>query len=232
MIFLNLTGRVLLIKKLNINGNPFIGVYSHANEEFAIVPPSFSEDLISVLEECLDVEVIQTTIASSTIIGVLVCSNSHGLVVTNFAEKAELAPLKDRTNLLFIPDILNAVGNNILCNDKFALVHPDIAKETLKEIEDTLDVEVQLGTIAKQRTVGAAACVTNKGILCHPHTSKTELEKLSKRFEVIADIGTANYGVPLVGACLIANTKGALIGSETTPIELGRIEEALMLYDK
>ena len=38
---------------------------------------------------------------------------------------------------------------------------------------------------------------------------------------------TANYGTAQIGACLIANTRGAVIGSKTTPIEMGRIEEGL-----
>jgi translation initiation factor 6 len=218
-----------LFGKLDINGNPFIGVYCHANEEFALVPRETPKKVQSKIEECLDVEIIKTTVAKSSIIGVLTCSNSHGIVVTNFAEEKELGPLIDKYNVLFIPDVLNAVGNNILVNDKFALVHPDFEKETKSEIADVLDVEVLGGKIAKVKTVGAAAYVTNKGLLCHPHTSKKELESLEEKFGVSAEIGTANYGTALVGACMIANSKGAVVGLSTTPIEIGRIEEALNL---
>jgi translation initiation factor 6 len=185
--------------------------------------------MISIIEECLDVEVIQTTIASASIIGVLVCSNSNGIIVTNFAEERELKTIKNRLNILYISDVLNAVGNNILANDRYAIVHPDLKKETVKNIEDTLGVEVKRGNIAKVKTVGAAGVVTNKGLLCHPHISKDDLDLLKNRFGVNAAIGTANYGTPLVGACIIANSKGAIVGSTTTPIELGRIEEALEL---
>jgi translation initiation factor 6 len=38
---------------------------------------------------------------------------------------------------------------------------------------------------------------------------------------------TANYGTAQVGACVVANTRGAIIGSRTTPIEMGRLEEGL-----
>ena len=90
-------------------------------------------------------------------------------------------------------------------------------------------VQAIIGPVRSETTVGAAGVVTNRGLLCHPHASKHELDLLKKRFEVNADIGTANYGVPLVGACMIANAKGAIVGTATTPIELGRIEEALEL---
>jgi translation initiation factor 6 len=217
-----------LLGKLDINGNPFIGVYCHASEDFALVPYELSESGQSKIAECLDVEVIQTSIARSSLIGVLVCSNSHGLIVTNFAEEKELKAVSGQLNILYISDVLNAVGNNILVNDKLAMVHPDFDSETIKEIGDTLDVEVVKGTLAKQKTVGAQGVVTNKGLLCHPHTTKKELEGLKKKYGVDGDVGTANYGTPLVGACMIANSKGAVVGSTTTPIELGRIEEALL----
>ena len=218
-----------MLGKLDINGNPFIGVYCHANEDFALVPYELSQAGQSKIADCLDVEVIPTSIARSSIIGVLVCSNSNGMVVTNFAEEKELDAVSGKLNILYISDVLNAVGNNILVNEKFAMVHPDFDSETIKEIEDTLDVEVVKGTLAKQKTVGAQGVVTKKGILCHPHTTKKELAELKKKFGVDGDIGTANYGTPLVGACMIANSKGAVVGSTTTPIELGRIEEALLL---
>lgn len=218
-----------MLKKMDISGNPFIGVYCHANEDFALVPNEFSKNMISEIEECLDVEVFKTTIASSSLIGVLVASNSNGLVVTNFADNHELKAVSGKRNILFIPDVLNAAGNDILCNDKFALVHPELKKASIKMIKDVLDVEVARGTIAGMNTTGAASIATNKGLLCHPHTSKQKLENLKKRFGVEGEIGTANYGTPLVGACMIANSKGAVAGSTTTPIELGRIEDALLL---
>ena len=40
-------------------------------------------------------------------------------------------------------------------------------------------------------------------------------------------IGTVNHGSPVIGSGLIANSKGAIIGNQTTGIEMGRIEEAL-----
>ncbi len=218
-----------MLGKLDINGNPFIGVYCHANEDFALVPYELSESGQEKIAECLDAKVISTSIAQSSLIGVLVASNSHGIVVTNFAEEKELKGIGGDMNVLFISDVLNAVGNNILVNDKLAIVHPDFDLRTIGEIGDTLDVEVVKGTLAKQKTVGAQGVVTNNGILCHPHTSKKELEELKEKFGVDGDIGTANYGTPLVGACMIANSKGAVVGSTTTPIELGRIEEALLL---
>ncbi len=218
-----------MLTKIDIEGNPYVGVYCQANEDFALVPKNLSEKTVKQLESALDVEVIRTTIAGSSLIGVLAAINSYGIVVSNFADENELEPLKDRVNILYISDVLNAVGNNILVNDKLALVNPDYKKDTIKHIADTFNVEVMRCNVAGIKTVGSVAVVTNKGLLCHPHTSKNELKRLEQLFGLDAAIGTANYGSSLVGACLVANTKGAIVGSITTPIELGRIEDALGL---
>jgi len=75
--------------------------------------------------------------------------------------------------------------------------------------------------------VGMAAVVTNKGCLCHPKVTDDEKAVLQDVFDVEVMIGTVNHGFPMIGSGLVANTKGAIIGDQTTGIEMGRIEEAL-----
>ena len=120
-----------------------------------------------------------------------------------------------------------AVGNDILVNDHGAFVHPDLTAKSIKIIKDTLDVPVTKGTIAGLPTVGMAAVVTNKGCLCHPKITDAEKAVLQDVFNVEVMIGTVNHGFPMIGSGLVANTKGAIIGDQTTGIEMGRIEEAL-----
>jgi translation initiation factor 6 len=212
-----------MLKKLDIFGNPYIGVFCQSGEDIAIIPSNLSKDMELEIEKALEVETIKTTLSSSTIIGVLMCINSYGAVVTNFSSDEELSILQKKVKVLRIPHRLNAAGNNILVNDNGALVNPDLSNKAIKEIEAVLGVETIKGTIAGMRTVGSAALATNKGVLCHPHTTDEEIDRLN--------IGTVNYGSPLIGACLIANTKGAVVGNATTPIELGRVEEALGYLD-
>ena len=42
--------------------------------------------------------------------------------------------------------------------------------------------------------------------------------------------GTVNFGMPLVGAGIVATSSGAICGRQSTGVELGRIEEALILF--
>ena len=119
------------------------------------------------------------------------------------------------------------MGNDILVNDVGGLIHPRIENETIKVIEEALHIPLEKGTIAGLENIGMAAVATNKGVLCHPKVSDEEKTVLETMFKVPVMIGTVNHGVPLIGSGLVANTKGAVVGSLTTGIEMGRIVEAL-----
>jgi translation initiation factor 6 len=216
-----------MMKLSSYNGNPFIGVYCVANESLSLVPTDAPPSLISDIEEGMGAKVFPTALASSSILGTLTAMNSYGGITTGMATLAEVRPLRKHLPFKRIKDRLNACGNNILVNDNAALVNPDLGRTAIKQIEDTLQVEVVQGMIAGHKTVGSVCVATNKGVLCHPSTSKAELEMLRALFKVPTAIGTLNYGAPMVGACMVANTKGAAIGFRSTPIEMGRVEDAL-----
>jgi len=76
-------------------------------------------------------------------------------------------------------------------------------------------------------TTGMAATATNEGVLVHPRTTAQEVALIEEVLNVPAEVGTVNFGSSLIGAGLIANTKGYLAGSDTTGFELGRVEKAL-----
>ncbi len=178
------------------------------------------------MADALEVRLVQTTIASAGVVGSLVAMNSHGVVVNGLAEPSEVSRL-GAAHIQPLDHRLNAVGNNILCNDFGAIVHPGYGSETIARISETFGVPAVRATVAGLRTVGSAAVATNKGVLCHPHLRPEEAEVLKKVLKVPVATTTANYGTAQVGACLIANSRGAVVGSRTTPIEMGRIEEGL-----
>ncbi len=214
----------------DINGNPYVGVYCAASETLAVVPDSVTNKVARELAETLEVEVIRTTIAGASIVGSLLAVNSNGAMVTNFVEKRELAKVPKGLRIGIMEEKLNAAGNTVLANDRAALVHPSSNPRTMRTVEDVLGVEVQRGSVAGIETVGSACLATAKGIVCHPRTSEHELRWLADLFKVPASLGTLNYGTPYLGACAVANSKGAYVGFKSTPIELGKLEDGLGLF--
>ena len=215
-------------QRLDFNENHAVGVLCRTNEDVAFIQRGLTKKVKNKIISALDVTLVELTIADANIVGSLLTINSNGAVVTDIIDAASIKIIEDQgLDVYVIQDKINAAGNDILVNDNGALVHPRLKDETLKEIEETFKVPVHRGTIGSLNVVGMAAVVTNKGLLCHPKVEPDEKRQLEKIFNVSVMIGTVNHGVPLIGSGLVANTKGAVVGSLTTGIEMGRIEEAL-----
>jgi len=204
-------------------------VFVAATDEYAILRPDLDEDLATGIADELDCEPVRATIGGSVTVGALLVGNDTGLVTSSRIRDHEREHLEDATGLSIteLPGTINAAGNVVLANDRGAFVHRELTEEAVPAIESGLDVSVERGNIAGVRTVGTAAEATSSGVLCHPETTDDELDELEDCLGVRADVGTINYGAPLVGAGLIANGAGYVAGEETTGPELGRIEDAL-----
>jgi translation initiation factor 6 len=218
-----------MMRLSHYNGNPYVGVYCAVNEDYAFVPRDASENLINDIKLALNVQIVKCNIAGTNLIGSLLSMNSFGAVVSNMTTDTEVEFLSEYVPVYRIQDRVNASGNNILVNDKGAIANPELGKKTVKAIEETLNVSVVQSVIAEHTTVGSVCVATNKGVLCHPGSLPEELELIRNSMKVPAAIGTLNYGAPMVGACMLANSRGAVIGYKSTPIELGRVEDALDL---
>ncbi|PSP71870.1 translation initiation factor IF-6 [Halobacteriales archaeon QS_3_64_16] len=210
-------------------GSAYVGVFARATDEYLLVGTNVDEELLEALCEELSVPAIETTIGGSGTIGALLAGNSNGLIASGRLTGAEHEALEDATSLPVtpLPGTINAAGNVVLANDEGALVHPDVPEEAIVAVAEGLDVPAESASIADIGTVGTAAVATNRGVLCHPKTSDADLDFLEELFGVPADIGTINYGAPLVGSGLVANEHGYVTGEDTTGPELGRIEDAL-----
>ena len=171
-------------------------------------------------------------VGDSELVGSLLAMNDRGAVVaedvteqaTEHLERAQLAVTVVRSRL-------NALGNIILANNRGALCHPDFSPEQRRAVAEALGVPVVPGTIAGLGTGAMAAVATVRGVVVHPRATPHEVEVVEGTLGVPVHRSTANFGVPLVGACLVANSRGFLVGDPTTPVELVHIQEGLKVYD-
>ncbi|MFW6122394.1 MAG: translation initiation factor IF-6 [Petrotogales bacterium] len=221
-----------MLQLLDFNENPNLGIYGRANDHVVFLQKNLLKKVKNKISSGLYANIIELSIADSTIIGSLLALNSYGAVVTEFADQHTVDKMKEQgLDVYPVKDVINAAGNDILVNDNGALIHPDMSIRSMKNIGETLGVSVKKGTIASLKTIGMAAVVTNKGCLCHPKVTDDEKKQMEKLFDVEVMIGTVNHGVPIVGSGIVANSKGAIVGNLTTGIEMGRIEEALGFLD-
>lgn len=214
-------------------GSSYVGVFARATDDVVLVRPDLSDELVADLEAEFDAPVLKTNVGGSGTVGALATGNENGILVSSRATDREKERIADATGLpvVGLPGRINAAGNVVLTNDYGAWVHPDLGDEAIDAVKEALDVPVARGDLGDVRTIGTAAVANNRGVLCHPKSREEELEALEEHLGVRADIGTVNYGAPLVGSGLVANDEGYLVGEETTGPELGRIEDALDFID-
>ena len=206
-------------------GGPNIGVFCRVFDDIAVLPPESPEEFKQAVRSALDVELVETLVQGSTIIGSLLAGNNKGFVVSGLATHGEIAKLSEHREVMFLTGTMNAAGNVILANDKFAIIHPEMEKEMAEEIGEFLGVEVLQKSLGGVKTVGMAGAATGKGLLVLPRSSEQEIARLEAFCKVPVGTGTINMGSGLIGTGLLVNTRGYLAGSETSGFELGRIED-------
>ncbi|MCX8172815.1 MAG: translation initiation factor IF-6 [Archaeoglobaceae archaeon] len=214
------------MKLLAVNGSPLIGLYIKVSENFAVVGVP-DEKLKSSLAEILGVEVITTTVSGSELVGAMIAMNSRGIVVSSNITTKELERLKSKVNTMVVDTPMTCMGNNLCLNDRGGIAHPEMSPKMLEDIGDFLNIELTHGTIGGIKTVGMAGVITNRGGIVHPNATEWELRKIKKIMGIEPLKGTANFGNDMVGSSILANSKGYIVGRDTTGLELGIIDEAL-----
>ena len=221
------------IEKISIYGSSSIGVFIFTSENYSLVPPDIDLRKVKIIEDTLKTITISTTIMNSRLLGVFVAGNSSGLLLPRLISDREFNTLKrilskNDIKLSRIESKATTLGNLILVNDYKAIVSPYLSeKEFLDTIRDTLDVEVIVKKIGGSPLVGTMASVTNRGGLVNPMVPDIEIDYLRDFFKINMNVGTVNRGYPYIRAGIIANSKGALIGSDTTGPEIMRIMTTL-----
>ena len=213
---------------LSLNGDPNIGVFARAFDDVAFVPIDSPEEFKTKVAEALEVDVVETFIQGSSVIGLLLTGNSNGFVVSGLIQDSELDILQDYGDVLLLGEEMNAAGNVILANDSFAVVHPDMSSEMRRMVGDFLKVPTIPMSFAGVGTVGMACAGTNSGVLLPARSSPEEIAKLESQIPIKdfpIGTGSVNMGSNMIGAGLIINNKGYLAGNTTTGFELGRIED-------
>lgn len=220
------------IQRTRIHGNDYVGAWSVATDGFFIAGNDVKSRTEEIAREALGVDVVRASVGGSALIGIYVAANSNGVLLPNLSERRELEHLSHELQGIQVEMLdtdLNALKNNILANDKIAIINPNFSRVEERRISDVLGVEtVRLG-IAGFHTVGANNILTNKGFVLNNRASDEEKDRIEGILGMKVEQSTANTGSVSIGLCVVANSKGMIAGEATTGYELARIAESLEL---
>ncbi len=220
--------------KAMIKGSDYIGVFATASDKHVFFGNGIERRARETIIATLKVIPVELSIFATDMVGLFIRANSTGIMVSNLMDEHELKRLRDYKldlNILEIKSNLNAIGNNIIVNDKFALVNPDYDEETRKQIADSLNVEVIESSIAGFKTVGANNILTSKGFVVNNRATDSEKETTDKLLGFDSIRTTANTGSLNIGLATISNSQGVVVGENTTGYELTRITDGLNIND-
>ncbi len=218
------------VAKTSFNGNDYIGAFVTATDKFALVGLSIEPKKEDLIRETLGVETIKVSVDGSDLIGIYAAANSNGVLLPSMTSKSEADALKTKLpglNIHLLVTDLNAMKNDILANDKFAIIDPHYSHLEAKTIGDVLGVEVMKLSIGGYETVGASNILTNRGIVLNSNASDEEISVVKDALGLPIEQTTANTGSSSVGLCTVANARGVIVGGATTGFELARITQAL-----
>ncbi|MDE1870765.1 MAG: translation initiation factor IF-6 [Candidatus Micrarchaeota archaeon] len=216
--------------KYNIMGSDYIGVFATATDDFLFAGAGLTGNSKEMMAKVLGVRCIDLKVSGSDLIGLFARANSNGIIISNLAIDNEVSGLKNAgldINVCVLESSLNAVGSNILANDRMAIVNPDYSEKECVEIGDALDVEVIRAQVDGFKTVGANSILTNRGLVMNNKSTAKEKSDWDRISGFDSTITTANTGALAIGLATIANSNGLVVGDTTTGYELARILDAL-----
>lgn len=209
------------IEFADLNGNIHIGVTIYNTENFALAPIGAPKSLVNLISNTLGVEVIKVP---ERIIGTLIIGNSHGFVISNVLS-LEVTEQIETTGLpIYQAPEFFAFGNVALVNDHGGLISPIVPPIIREKIQSILKVPLTTRTLGGSDLVGSLGFVTNYGGLLTPQANEEEIAftKQTLNLQEIG-VGSINKGSDFIASGIIGNTKGMLIGRETTGIEIMEI---------
>jgi translation initiation factor 6 len=216
------------IYKYDVYRGPNIGVYTKVNDSFVFVPNGFAQTKSETLAKYLKVEYLFASIAGTRLIGPLMVVNNHGMLLPSTCSAWEVEYLKKATGLnVAILDLKhNALGNLMCVNDKGGVISPKVPAEALKQIKDTLGIEVIQKKVAGYHQAGVMICANSVGGIIHPETDDDDIKSISDVLKVKIEPATINGGIPYISSGILANNKAVVVGNLTNGPEIMMLTRA------
>lgn len=221
----------MTVELAQFSGNINIGLYSVTTDNYSIVANTLPDKFKEALKRVLQTDVHSLNF-DPTIVGALIKGNSNGLVLSSIISQDIEINLKENFPNLQITRFdfdYFALGNLILTTDKVSILSPLIPKNTRDSIRDTLGTEIVTLKLNNSDLIGSLVVTNNIGAIASPLIGDND--ELDNVLEILSlkkiDTSTVNRGAQFPSSGIICNSKGALLGQNSTGIETIAITNAL-----
>jgi translation initiation factor 6 len=214
-------------------GNPNIGLFAFATDKICLVPKDASPTFVKNCSDVFNVKVEKVSIAGTSLIGIFCNGFENNILVPKITFDYEVTHLKKLgLNVIILDSDFTAFGNNMIMNDKIAVIGKDYDIKMANQLKKHLNIKVLRQSILEYNNIGSFIALNNKGGLVHPDISDKEKKWLEKTFSLPFQHATVNLGSPYIKSGILINNNGAIIGNMTRGMELSFIQEGLGFVEK
>ena len=214
------------VAKLRINGSDAIGTFGYVTNEIGILSNVISKEEEKTIKETLQLEnYVKTTIANVPTVGIFIIGKGDTILVPSIISDEELKTLEELFKVKVVDVINDALRNNyFVWEKKNILIAPRELRREAKHIAKLLNLD-PIFVDEREIELGSSIAGNSRGIIVNPDIFYKVKELLGENvFEA-----TVNMGDGFVGAGMLINDNGYVVGSRTTGIELAQIDEYLFL---
>lgn len=210
---------------INFYGNPNVGLFFYATDNFAIVPRTASEIDCEIIKKELKVKsIIKCDVLNASVNAIFLAGNNEILLAPKGISKENLEELKKaKIKIELIDSKLNALGNNIAIFKNKAVINPNFEKEAIEQLEK-LGFEILKAKIAGVETIGANLIIFESKALINDNAKDSEIEKIADFLGIEIIRGTVNNTSPIVKAGFAKNKHGILVSKEMSGAEMMALE--------
>ena len=216
------------VTKTSFFGNTNIGMNVFANDNFALVSSSLSEEYVELIEKILQVPTFKTNICGTDLVGIFVAGDNNTLFVPELTFPHERAVLDTLPiKVVYVPTVHTALGNTIVYKDGTLIANDEFEQTAIEAMQTQAAVTTVIRTVIADTTVvGSCLCITSTGGVVHPEIDDDTLSQLETALHIKITRGTINQGSPYVRSGLIANKNGFLAGDTSAGPEITNADEA------
>lgn len=220
---------------MDLNGNSNIGLYMFVNDKFLLLGEEVPESFDETLKKVFEVPIHRISIAGTSLIGVFVAGNNEKIIIPHIVFDEETDVLtKLGIDFEVIETRLTCLGNNLFVSNNAIYANPEYAPEQLKKIAKYFDMKTVKLEFEEIKTVGNLIVINEskmKGLIANDLQDE-DIEKLSKQTGLELTPCSVNMGGQYLGAGIVCNKNGFIIGKSSGAAEITTAEEGLGFLDE
>ncbi|MBR9701249.1 translation initiation factor IF-6 [Candidatus Woesearchaeota archaeon] len=217
------------VLRTDFNGTPNVGLFGYATTEYLLLGEALGDKLLERIKETLGVKDIhQVRVAGTDMPGLFLAGNSKVVLGPSIMFEREREALeKLKIPLKILETEQTCLGNNIVCNDKGAVISTGFSEEERAEIESLLGVPAVRTDIAGLSTPGAFIILNKDCGVIHRDATSEEIATVERTLGVKLQAATVNLGTPYLHAGIICNSTGLIVGDASGGPEIVHLDDAL-----